>query len=246
MVKHRKILLMALIFGVITALLINAYIEKRTRESAAGQVTARVVVAKTVIPAKTVITIDMLELKEIPREFLLQGVVQDPKEIAGSISRGEITIGEQVTKSKLVGTKNSVEGLALMIPTGKRAVSLAINDVSGISGLVTPGDRVDVLSTFELSTKDLTGQVVNATITNLVLQDIEVLAVGQRLTEKTETKDEKVVQEVQTVTVAVYLNQAQPLVMASEKGSLRLMLRSPVDKSTAPLKAFDLRQFLAQ
>lgn len=246
MVKHRKILLLALIFGVAAALLVNTYIEKKSSEVLTGQITVKAVVAKELIPGKTVITPEMLEIKDIPREMVLEGALQETQDAVGAISRSEIVPGEQVLKNKLVGDKSPVEGLALMIPKGYRAVSLAVNDVSGVAGLLKPGDRVDVLSTLDMVTKDPAGQVINTTITNLVQQNLEVLAVGQKLSASTETEEKKEVAEQQTVTLAVYLNQAQALVQASEKGSVRLLLRSPVDKGTAPLKAYDIRQFLSR
>lgn len=130
-----------------------------------------------------------------------------------------VTAGKSSQKEKLadvvavkkIPAKSS--RLSLMIPRGQRAVTVAVNEVSGISGMLQPGDCVDVLATFDQNTA---GQ----NVTSLFLQNISILAVGQ----DTEVKEKKGESKT-TVTLLVDPWQAEQLALAEEKGVLRLALR---------------------
>jgi pilus assembly protein CpaB len=102
--------------------------------------------------------------------------------------------------------------------------------VTGVSGFVLPGDRVDVLVTI-----DNAAGTMNA-VTNTILQDLEVLAAGV----KTETKNNQNV-TVQTVTVLVNPDGAEKLALAVDQGSVHLSLRNPVDRSITQQTSKDVR-----
>src|SRR5690606_36281457 len=104
-------------------------------------------------------------------------------------------------------------GLTFSIPPDKRAVSVGVNEVIGVAGFVKPGDRVDVLATFD---RNFSGQDMTTTI----LQDVQVLATAQ----ETESDPEKA-EVTTTVTLAVSLDEAERLTLAEERGTLRLVLR---------------------
>ena len=101
---------------------------------------------------------------------------------------------------------------------GKRAVSIRVNDVSGVAGFLLPGDRVDVLLTRQLGTggtKDLA--------TDVILQNVVVLAIDQLTDEQREKP-----QVARTATVEVAPDEAQKLALAMQVGNLSLALRNVV------------------
>jgi pilus assembly protein CpaB len=138
-----------------------------------------------------------------------------------------VVAGEPILASKLSAIGG---GLSVRVPSDMRAMSLKVNEVTGVSGFVLPGDRVDVLVTI-----DNAAGTMNA-VTNTILQDLEVLAAGV----KTETKNNQNV-TVQTVTVLVNPDGAEKLALAVDQGSVHLSLRNPVDRSITQQTSKDVR-----
>jgi pilus assembly protein CpaB len=122
----------------------------------------------------------------------------------------------------------------MLVREGMRAASVEVNQVSGVSGFILPGDRVDMLVTVE--------RMVNPedSYTQTILQNVEVLAAGQ----KTTTQDNKPIQ-VQAVTLLVNPKEAEIMAHAVRQGSITLSLRGRGDDSTLarlqPIKTSDLR-----
>lgn len=114
-----------------------------------------------------------------------------------------------------------------MISKNKRASSIQVDKVSGVSGFILPGDRVDVILTVRG-----TGGGSEDAIAKTILQNVEVLAAG----EKTEQKENKVI-TVQSVTLLVDPEGAQALALASNEGKLNLALRNPTDEETTSVQA---------
>ncbi|WP_422445685.1 MULTISPECIES: Flp pilus assembly protein CpaB [unclassified Endozoicomonas] len=99
-----------------------------------------------------------------------------------------------------------------------RAVSVRVNDVSGVAGFVLPGDRVDVLSIQTARS----GGTNNTDNSEILLSDVVVLAVDQQA-----INDSGRPQVVRSVTLEVSPRDSESLVLASSRGSLQLSLRNP-------------------
>ena len=135
-----------------------------------------------------------------------------------------IYAGEPIIETRL-SPKGSGAGLAAMIPMGKRAVALRVNEVVGVAGFVVPGMRVDVL---------VSGAPPNqpanlGTETKTILQNIEVLSAGQSIQKDAENKPVS----VQVVNVLVTPEQAETLSLASNDARVQLVLRNPLDNDEA-------------
>jgi pilus assembly protein CpaB len=103
------------------------------------------------------------------------------------------------------------------IPEGTRGISVRVDDVVAVAGFVVPGTMVDVLGT---------GQTTNGdSITRTILQDLRVLAVGQ----KTEPDREGKPQTYTVVTLLVTPEEAEKVTMASTEGKIHLALRNTID-----------------
>jgi pilus assembly protein CpaB len=126
---------------------------------------------------------------------------------------------EPILPAKLA-SKEAGSGLPPIIPAGKRAVSVKVNEVIGVAGYVLPGTHVDVLATASPSnrTEDTTSKVV--------LSNVEVLAAGTRLEQ--DSKDSKPMQ-VTVVTLLVTPEESERLTLASTEGKIQLALRNPLD-----------------
>jgi len=126
-----------------------------------------------------------------------------------------------------------------MIPSGKRAMSVPVDEVSGVSGLIKPGDRVDVISVISI---DLNSNL-SKPHSLVVLQDIEVLAIGKALSIITGENAQNPV-DAKAVTLAVSLEDSVQLQMANQRGTISLLLRSPIDDSKSYPKPFIAEDFL--
>jgi pilus assembly protein CpaB len=121
----------------------------------------------------------------------------------------------------ILATKISAEGqgasIAALLPEGMRAASVRINDVSGVAGFVQPNDSVDVLIT-----RNVPGAERATQLTDVLLQNVRVIAIDQR--SKNADGTAKV---AKTATLEVNPLDAQKLALAQEVGSLSLVLRKP-------------------
>ncbi|NLJ23914.1 MAG: Flp pilus assembly protein CpaB [Firmicutes bacterium] len=211
--KRRKLFLVAAILGLLAATLTYTYIRSIQRVETHEVKEAGVVVATGDIPSGTSVSSNMVRLVKVPETALHPEAASSPGEVIGRITKAPIVSGEQVLRNRLLpaGVRPS---LSFAIPSGKRAVSVAVNEVVGVAGFVKPGDRVDILATVDGSNRE-------DTITSTVLQDVEVLAIAQDMEEEVDKKPKVTT----TVTLAVTLAEAQKVTLAEETGVLRLVLR---------------------
>ncbi len=133
-----------------------------------------------------------------------------------------------------VTEKGAGVGLAPLIPEGKRAVAIAINQVTGVSGYINPGSEVDIL---------LTGQPKGAKeqITTTVLENVTVLSTGHRLQMDPDGKP----QNVPVLNMLLAPNESELLTLATQAGRIHLVLRNPMDeevtaKARKPVRQSDL------
>jgi len=129
---------------------------------------------------------------------------------------------EPVLLSKL-SSQTATEGVSSTIDPGFRAVSVPINDASGVAGLVQPNARVDVLFTRP-------GSMAEAT-TSIILQNVKVLSTGRAI--PTGQAVDARTPRSPVVTLLLTPNDAQKLELAKNQGKLSLSLRNPLDQSTA-------------
>ena len=150
-------------------------------------------------------------------------------------------------------------GLAFRVPPGKRAVSVNVNEVVTNGGLVVPGDFVDIIALFPAAAaSNGSTAIVAEDSATIALQNIEVLAVAQSLDGvgpqaqgfgvvanvaggKSERQEAIARPNARTVTLAVTPDEAQRLILAEEKGKIRLALRAVDDHQAADVSATQLR-----
>ena len=176
-----------------------------------------VVVAAVPITYGTVLKSEHLKVVSWPAETP-QGSYTDPESLVGRAIVVEAVPDEPVLESKLAPI-NSQGGLPSTIPHGKRAVSVRVNEMIGVAGFVLPRTRVDVLVSINPQ-----GDKARAA-SKLILQNVEVLAAGQR----TERDEDGKPQTVNVITLLVDPGDAEKLTLASYEGDLQLALRNNLD-----------------
>ena len=202
-------------------------------------VSVPVVVAVVDLPRGASITPEAVKIKEFPRDLVPAGALS---KLEDAVNRGifvPLTKDEPVLESKLA-PKGAGRGLSALIPSGMRAYSVKVPDVAqGVAGFILPGNRVDVLlSLGEISGTNETGGGSTTTL----LQNVEILAVDQKMDAPSDNKVDT--KDLRSVTLLVTPQQANRLDLGQNKGMLHLALRNREDNEAAqtkPATLIDLR-----
>ncbi len=153
-----------------------------------------------------------------PAQGVDPDAIADPSQAVGALALITIPNGGQITSSK-VGT-NVAAALPVRLEPGMRAVSIPVDRVKDVAGLVQPGDRVDVIA---IPPSKNTGPPPKAVT---IFRAIRVLAVGNALENPSATPSPQE-EQAATVTLEVTPHQADLLAWADSNATLRLALRSP-------------------
>ena len=232
MSRSKAVLGAALLLGFLAALAGYAGLEAMARQVRAGasKEFVPVVVTTSDLTFGTKLEKAQLKLTKYPKESVPAGAFSTIDSVAGQTTKIFLAAREPITATKLSSRGG---GLSMLIHSGYRATSLEVNQVSGVSGFVLPGDRVDVLVTVDGRGPD------RDAVTRTILQNAEVLASGQR----TAQQDNKPI-TVQAVTILVDPVGAEKLALSLHEGKLHLVLRNPQDSDTLRVGALDTGQML--
>jgi pilus assembly protein CpaB len=208
---------LALLAGLAAVVLAARWLTQRTGE------TAQLVVAARDIDLGTPLDTTHLTSIAWPGAVSPEGSYRSSKELDGRVLKTAVARGEPILESKLApkGTKG---GLAAVIPAGKRAITVRVNEVVGVAGFALPGSFVDVMVHTTLDDDAKRGK--GAAVSKIVLERILVLAVAQEA-----TRDATKPRVVNAVTLEVTPEQAELLDVARSVGSLSLVLRNQIDQN---------------
>ncbi|MDD2401484.1 MAG: Flp pilus assembly protein CpaB [Clostridia bacterium] len=236
--KNKWIYLLAVVFGLLTSYLIYDFLVK-VENKMVNENTEEVVIVSCDVTSSTLLDSKMVSIKELPVDVIHPQALRKTEDAIGTISIVPLVEGEQLLKSKIVTKDDVKNGLAYLVPPGKRAMSIPVDEVSGVAGLLKPGDRVDVMAV--ASIPDSSGE--NESLYSfVVLQDVGILAVGGNLEiGKNQDKNKQVGKS--TLTLAVTVEEARVLLLANQKGVIRIILRSPIDTDTVQAMPFQTRDF---
>ncbi len=225
---RRTTLLVAIILAIGTGWLTLNYISSVQHASVAGTQLKPTLVAVQQIPPRVRITAAMVKRAMRPEAAIEPDALSQPQQAVGSLSLITIPAGSTITASK-IGRPIDV-GLPVQITPGMRAVSIGVNPVEDVAGLIQPGDRVDVIAI-----PPRQGQAPPPA--SAILRGVRVLAVGQSIEYNSATPSPSG-QNSSTVTLEVTPKQADLLAMADLNTTLRLALRSPKEPiNSEPVEA---------
>ena len=185
---NNRALTLSLVMAVMAVFFVQSYVSSIEEEEKKKYGTSvMVVVAKKDIREMDTINETQLEYMVIPKKYLepaavsVESKTEDAssaktlRSIAGNVAIVPIKKGEQMTYNKI--TDPSIRtGLSPQIAPGKRAVSIPISETSGVSKLIKPGDRVDLISVVDV------GGGKDKKVAKTVLQDVVILSVGRYIT----------------------------------------------------------------
>ncbi len=228
-------LLAAITFGLIAAVSVQRYLlsaQSFTRNL------NNVVVAKVEIPVGSKIIPEQLEIAQFPANVTPEGAISVID--ANLVDRVVLTrIGprEPITESRLAPI-GAAGGLSSVIPEGYRAMTVRVDEVVGVSGFIIPGTLVDVVVV--ITPPQASGG--NEKISKIVLQNIKVLASGQKIDKPANARE--VERGVRAVTLQVTPEQAEKLALASSEGRLQLVMRNSTDQADEQTAGANKRSLL--
>ncbi|MBI2343572.1 MAG: Flp pilus assembly protein CpaB [Deltaproteobacteria bacterium] len=236
--RHRGLRAMGM-SGVV-ALAAFIYFLRVEREIVSRGTPIALVIAATDLPAQIALTPAMLALREIPRQFVPPGALQDPEEAIGMVTVTTMRAGEILTVTR-VAPVTDPPILSATIGGGRRAIAIPVDDAHAAGGLIRPGDRVDLLARFDVG---MTGMTQRHLVT--LLQGLRVLAVGsamadlyeERLPSKPPAQRHGLsgtpAQRAATITVEVSREEAQSALFALANGEVFLSLLPGLEVQRAP------------
>lgn len=240
----------AAIFAVI---LLYSYTQEKSAEiSKAFGVQTTVVVAKKDIKEMETVQEDMVDLQQVPENFVQPGHVRQLEEIVGLVALAPISKSEQILKNKVI--KPGVEtGLSLQVAPGKRAITIPVDEVRGVAKLLNPGDRVDLVVALDVSESSSQKRHIKT-----LLQDTVILATGQKIVnelprihevrgEESFIKNLRVENNFSNITLEVTPQEAQKIIyiLSTNPSSLFFTLRHPSDDRPMRLRQTTLADVLS-
>ncbi|HVB55825.1 MAG TPA: Flp pilus assembly protein CpaB [Candidatus Acidoferrales bacterium] len=225
---NRNRMMIGLGLALVVAFLLSSFVYQQFQKASnrvAAVPTQQVVVAARAIPLGTRLDASMLRTISWPDADPIAGICTRIRDCTNRALITSVAENEPIIESKLAAT-GAGAGLAATIPEGMRAMSVAVNDVVGVAGFVTPGTMVDVLVTGAVAGPSTGG---GQNITRTILENVRVLAAGQKIQQDQGGKP----QTVPVITLLVTPEDAGKLAMASTEGKIQLALRNTVDKDAA-------------
>ncbi len=223
-------LAVALVLGISAALLSKLWLQSQISQPQIADAGPKVDMGTVVLAAKSLrfgnrLSNSSLVVVEWPSKAIPKGAFAKISDVVNGKDRrvvlSSIEANEPVLGWKITGPGQRAS-LSALISDGMKAVTIRVNDVLGVAGFVLPGEHVDIMLT-RTESQEVRGEqpVRKNTFTDVLLQNVRVLAVDQLADDRTEEPT-----PAKAVTIEVTTEQAQKLMLASSVGQLALALRS--------------------
>lgn len=222
---NRDRLLIGVLASLAVAFLVSAFVYnqfKKVSSTPRAVAMRHIVVAAQPLKLGTRLDASNVRLIPWPADEPVQGMFTRTQDCINRAVLAPLAENEPILESKLASLQSGA-GLSATIPEGMRAVSVAVNDVVAVAGFVTPGTMVDVMVTGAVTGGG--SAEMGTIITRTILENVRVLAAGQKMEQDREGKP----QTVPVITLLVTPADAGKLAMASTEGKIQLALRNTID-----------------
>lgn len=228
MTKRGGGLVLALALAALATGALISYVRGVEDEAFRGAETVHVFVARDTIPvgtsAEAAVRGALVERTQVPRKVVAEGAVASLDQIRGKVAAVTIVRGEQILASRFVLASQVVSGLP--IPAGRHAMAVEVDAPPGVAGFVQPGTRVSVLAHVDVRLPNREDTEPQA---KFLLQNVEVLAVGQRVALASGSREKARAETAQgsekvLLTLAVTPSEAEKLAFALFEGDVYFTL----------------------
>jgi pilus assembly protein CpaB len=184
--------------------------------------TIKVAAAKEDLSPGAMIKETDVVLRELPAEAVSHNTFANLADLVGRVVTAQVNKGQPVLETMLA-PKGALGGAQAMVPEGMRAVSLEVNEFSGVAGLLTPGSHVDIVQTIR-------GKDNSSAMAKTIVENLTVIAVGRRMSTAAPIPGQDGENAVsRSVTLLATAEQAEAIDLASHTGNPRLVLRNGMD-----------------
>jgi pilus assembly protein CpaB len=183
---------------------------------------------------------DTMAVRAVPRDYAPGGVVSPARfdAVAGSRLLVAMKAGEPLLPSALAGVE--AQSISSRLKPGVRAMTIAVDEVNSLSGMLQPGDRIDLM--LSVRPPPVAG-FAQPEVTRTVMQDVAVMATG-RQSRASMADDGGGGRPYTSITVEVDPERAQRLVVAQRSGKLTAVLRNPDDRLPVGDRRLDVNMLL--
>ena len=206
--------------------------------------TVDIVLAKADIPSGKLISENMLYTQRVDKNSLPAEAATSVARVVDRISTVPIKEKHIIPVDKLVWPTTKETTLAAKTPIGKRAMTISVDNISSLLGMIKPGDYVDVIGVIPLPV-EVEGKQAAEPATVPLFQNVLILSVGTELgaaSEKESTSRRKASEftpkesAAPLITLSLSPEEANILAFVKEQGKIQLILRSPGDAQTRPVQ----------
>jgi pilus assembly protein CpaB len=232
--------LLALGFAGLAAFAAQGYLqgelEQQKALNAPTQHWVEVVVAKRDLGINETLDQDSAAVRKLPREYSVSGALSPDHfdQFKGQRLAVALRSGEPVLLHHLL--PNQAASLATRVPEGVRAITILVDEVNSLSGMLQPGDHIDLQAS--IRPPSIAGLASPAEITGLLLQDVPVMATGKQARPLAEDPQQQ--RPFTAITVEVDPHAAQRLIVAQRTGKLTALLRNRNDRQPIAQKPLDI------
>ncbi len=216
-------LIIGVFLGLVAVLMIKSFIDQQRAElerlKAEGEL-VEVVVAKVDIPRETTISKDMVTEVDVNHNSMQPGDLTFVDSVVGQFAEVDILKGQHIN-SNMVRSLGSITFLSQGVPRGMRAITVPVDKLTAIEGLVKPQDSVDIVGTFQIPA---VGQRTKPVVIT-VFQSVKILATNRNISPY------RISKTIDTVTLALKPEDVKLLTYILNAGKIRLVLRGPLDTS---------------
>ena len=212
-------LILAIGFATLATYMAMGYLKRQAAVQPPKAKTSLVVVAKSAIDPASRVSPEQLKTEVWNQEKAPEGSFSTLAQLDERVAATLILPGDLVLENKLA-PKGTNPGITALLSPNYRAMTVKVDEASGVAGFLTPGSRVDVVVVVNK------GEYNKDPLAKLLFQNLKVLGTGQKL----ETRPGDKPQIVPTVTLEVSPEQGERLALASQEGRISLVLRGQGDQ----------------
>ena len=223
-------LILSIALGTAAVLMVRNYITGENNAMNKGLEPVRIVVARRNIPANEPLEVEWVAARAVPKKFVHANAIY-PEEVDLIISRElvyPVRAGDPILWMDFKGGER-YRGFSTMIKESERAMTVRVDEMSTIAGLIQPGDHIDMLGTFK-RTSDSRDSRNEMETTITLLQNVVVLAIGQITSARSGMRKDRSASGM--LTILVTPEEAALLIHAQRVGKLYNVLRNPEDIET--------------
>jgi pilus assembly protein CpaB len=211
-------LLLAIVLGLVAAKVARDTLNRQHQPTPQGHFASIVVTKRAIAPGQE-LTAEDLTVGQVSPETAPEQSFDNISAALNRTARVEMVKGQAVVEP-LLAEKGSGSGLQALVPAGMRAITIEVNEFSGVGGMISPGSRVDVVATIQGSG----GEEMTA---RTIVQNVKITAVGQRVSSKQEGPAPET---FRSVTILCTPEEAEAIELANTTGRPWLVLRGNRDE----------------